>query len=184
MKKYRRTDAGRRAAVLGLLSALALCAFLLESLVPIPYLPGAKLGLANIFSMLALLLYGLPDALLVVLVRTFLGSLFAGNVSMLLYSLTAGVISAALSRLLLCLLPHISFLAVSVAGAVVHNLVQLFVYCALTGTLLLFAYSPYLTLMGAAAGVVVGLIVTMLCKSLPARAVPALRQSISKEDKT
>ena len=72
----------------------------------------------------------------------------------------------------------------SVAGAVVHNLVQLFVYCALTGTLLLFAYSPYLTLMGAAAGVVVGLIVTMLCKSLPARAVPALRQSISKEDKT
>ena len=175
MEKSGKRQTGKKIAVLGILTGLGLAAFLLESLIPIPFLPGAKL---------ALLLYGLPEALAVVLVRTVLGSLFAGNVSMLLYSLTAGVISAALSRLLLCLLPHISFLAVSVAGAVVHNLVQLFVYCALTGTLLLFAYSPYLTLMGAAAGVVVGLIVTMLCKSLPARAVPALRQSISKEDKT
>lgn len=184
MEKSRKRQTGKKIAVLGILAGLGLAAFLLESLIPIPFLPGAKLGFANIFSLTALLLYGLPEALAVVLVRTVLGSLFAGNVSMLLYSLTAGVVSAALSRLLLCLLPHISFLAVSVAGAVVHNLVQLFVYCALTGTLLLFAYSPYLTLMGAAAGVVVGLIVTMLCKSLPARAVPALRQSISKEDKT
>lgn len=172
MKKYRRTDAGRRAAVLGLLSALALCAFLLESLVPIPYLPGAKLGLANIFSMLALLLYGLPDALLVVLVRTFLGSLFAGNVSMLLYSMTAGVVSVIACRLLLCLLPRVSFVAVSVAGAVLHNFVQLLVYCALAGTMLLLGYSPYLCLLGALSGAAVGLIVTYTVKLLPPRYLP------------
>ena len=54
---------GKRIAMLGILAGLGLIAFLLESLIPLPYLPGAKLGLANIFSMLALALYGLPDAL-------------------------------------------------------------------------------------------------------------------------
>ena len=92
MVTKRTTGTGRRIAMLGILSGLGLVAFLLESLIPIPYLPGAKLGFSNIFSMLALVLYGLPDALVVVLVRTFLGSLFAGNVSMMLYSTTAGLL--------------------------------------------------------------------------------------------
>lgn len=182
MKKYRRTDAGRRAAVLGLLSALALCAFLLESLVPIPYLPGAKLGLANIFSMLALLLYGLPDALLVVLVRTFLGSLFAGNVSMLLYSMTAGIAAALITRPLLFALPHLSFPAISIVGAVVHNMVQLAVYCGLTGTALLFGYAPYLCLMGIFSGTAVGLAVMWTLKALPANFFAADKKHMEVSD--
>ncbi len=171
----------KKIATLGILTTLGLIAFMLESLIPIPFLPGAKLGFANIFSLLALLLYGLPEALVVVIVRTLLGSLFAGNVSMLLYSMTAGVLSTCVSRLLLCALPHISFLCVSVAGAVVHNIVQLLVYCALTGTALLFVYSPYLCLMGMGAGIVVGLVVTYSVKALPARLLA--RQTLPKEDK-
>ena len=73
MRSQHGGNAGRRIAMLGILTGLGLVAFFLESLIPIPYLPGAKLGLSNIFSMLALVLYGLPDALVVVLVRTFLG---------------------------------------------------------------------------------------------------------------
>ena len=143
MEKNRTRSAGRKIAALGILTGLGLAAFLLESLIPMPFLPGAKLGFANIFSLLALLLYGLPEALAVVLVRTFLGSLFAGNLSMLLYSMTAGVLSTAVTRVLLFALPRVSFLAISVAGAIVHNMVQLFVYCGLTGTMLLLAYAPY-----------------------------------------
>lgn len=171
---------GKKIAVLGILSGLGLAAFLLESLIPMP-LPGAKLGLANIFSLFAMLFFGLPEALAVVVVRTFLGSLFAGNLSMLMYSLTAGVLSAAATRVLLFALPHVSLVAVSAAGAVIHNLVQLFVHCALTGTLLLAAYAPYLCLMGAAAGTAVGLIAVYTLKSLPASLFAAQRH---KEDKT
>ena len=180
MEHSARKRTGRKIAMLGILAGLGLVAFLLESLIPLPFLPGAKLGFANIFSLLALLFYGLPEALIVVTVRTVLGSLFAGNVSMLLYSLTAGLVSTCVSRLLLCALPRISFLCVSVAGAIVHNLVQLLVYCALTGTALLFVYSPYLCLMGAGAGVVVGIAVTCTIKALPARIFA--RQTLSKED--
>ena len=184
MEKQEKQQTGKKIAMLGILAGLGLIAFMLESLIPLPFLPGAKLGFANIFSLFALLLYGLPEALIVVIVRTVLGSLFAGNASMLLYSLTAGLVSTCVSRLLLCAVPHISFLCVSVAGAIVHNLVQLFVYCGLTGTMLLFAYSPYLCLMGAGAGVVVGLVVTFLCKALPARVIiPPVRQTLPEEDK-
>ena len=176
MEKQEKRQTGKKIAMLGILAGLGLVAFMLESLIPLPFLPGAKLGFANIFSLFALLLYGLPEALIVGIVRTVLGSLFAGNVSMLLYSLTAGLVSTCVSRLLLCAVPHISFLCVSV--------VQLFVYCGLTGTMLLFAYSPYLCLMGAGAGVVVGLVVTFLCKALPARVIiPPVRQTLPKEDK-
>ena len=180
MEKTEKRLTGKKIALLGILAGLGLIAFLLESLIPIPFLPGAKLGFANIFSLLALLLYGLPEALIVVTARTVLGSLFAGNVSMLLYSLTAGLVSTCVSRLLLCALPRVSFLCVSVAGAIVHNLVQLFVYCALTGTALLFVYSPYLCLMGAGAGVVVGLAVTFVLKALPARLF--VQKNLPKED--
>lgn len=169
MEQRRIQNAGRRIAALGILTGLSLAAFLLESLIPMPFLPGAKLGLANIFSLIAMLLWGLPEALAVVVVRTFLGSLFAGNISMLMYSATAGIASTAATRLMILALPHVSFLAVSVAGAVIHNLVQLSVYCGLTGTVLLFAYAPYLCLMGAAAGAAVGLVVIWTIKALPAR---------------
>ena len=180
MEKTEKRFTGKKIALLGILAGLGLIAFMLESLIPVPFLPGAKLGFANIFSLLALLLYGLPEALIVVTVRTVLGSLFAGNVSMLLYSLTAGLVSTCVSRLLLCALPRVSFLCVSVAGAIVHNLVQLFVYCALTGTALLFVYSPYLCPMGAGAGVVVGLAVTFVLKALPARLFA--QKTLPKED--
>ena len=102
----------------------------------------------------------------------FLGSLFAGNVSMMLYSTTAGLLSVCACRLMLLLVPRISFVAVSVTGAVLHNLVQLSVYCALAGTAQLFGYAPYLCLLGAVSGAVVGLAVTYTLKSLPVRILP------------
>ncbi len=106
MGKTKENRTGKKIAVLALLAGLGLVSFLLESLLPPLVLPGAKLGIANLFSLLALIFYGLPDALLVVVARTVIGSLFAGNVSLLLYSLTAGVFSVVAARLLFLILPR------------------------------------------------------------------------------
>ncbi len=167
MEKGVRGMSAKKLAALALLTALGLGAFLIESMFPPMFFPGAKMGLSNIFSLFALVLYGLPEALLVVVARTVLGSLFAGNISLLLYSLTAGVVSTAVSRLLLLAFPRVSLLCVSVFSAVVHNTVQLLVYCALTQTTLIFSYLPYLALLGVLAGVIVGLAVTYAVKGIP-----------------
>lgn len=167
MKSKRKSSAAKKTAVLALMSGLGLISFLIEGLIAPPFLPGAKLGLSNIFTLFTLVLYGLPEAVLVVAARTVLGSLFAGNFSLLLYSLTAGLASAFVSRLLLCVFPRISILCVSVVSAVVHNAVQTLVYCALTGTLLLMGYLPWLAVAGIAAGIAVGIAVVFIVKIVP-----------------
>lgn len=167
MSRDQKIGYGKKIAVLSLMAGLGLVSFMLEGLFPSPVIPGAKLGISNIFSLMTLVLYGFPEAALVVVVRTVLGSLFAGNLSMLLYSLTAGLASVAVSRLLFFAFPKISVLAISIVSAVVHNTVQLLVYCALTGTILLMGYLPVLAALGAGAGVFVGLTVVFMIKAVP-----------------
>ena len=158
----------KKIAMLALFSALGLIVFIIENQFPPLFVPGAKMGLANIFSLAALILYGPIEALVVVAVRTVLGSLFAGNVSMLLYSLTCGVISLALSAILIYIAyPRVSVLAVSVAAAVLHNIVQNAVFVLVTGTSLMFSYMPYLALIGVLSGAIVGAGVTIIFKKVP-----------------
>ncbi len=71
----------RRLVLLSLLVAMATAANYLEGLMPllIPALPGAKLGLANVFSLFALVSLGPADAFTVVVVRCILVSAVWGS---------------------------------------------------------------------------------------------------------
>ena len=65
---------------LALLIAFALVIHTVENAIPVPLpIPGAKLGLANVITLLTFVLYGFDAALIVSAVRTVLGSIFAGN---------------------------------------------------------------------------------------------------------
>lgn len=64
----------KRIAVLALLTGQALLMFMVEGLFPPLFLPGAKMGLSNIFTLLALAVLGPGQALALVVVRTVLGS--------------------------------------------------------------------------------------------------------------
>ncbi len=166
MVKNRAT--ARRIAADALFSALGLITFLIENLFPPLFIPGAKMGLSNIFSLSALVLYGPVDAFAVIVVRTVLGSLFAGNVAALMYSFTGGVTAMAVSATMLYILyPHVSIMAVSIVAAVAHNIVQNLVFVAVSQTELVFSYMPYLALIGILSGTVVGLAVMLIFKRVP-----------------
>lgn len=168
----------KKIAFLSLLTGLGLVSFLLESAFPSP-IAGVKLGISNLFSLFALVFAGFRSALIVTLSRTLLGSLFAGNPSMLLYSLTAGIASVTLSRVLLVFRKKISFVAVSVAAAVSHNTVQLFVYSLLSG-ISLRGYLPFLALFGGFAGAFVGLSFVFALKLLSrAREFRAFKERVA-----
>lgn len=158
----------RRIATLSILTALSLITFIIESLLPPLFIPGAKLGLANAFSFAALAIYGPLDAFAVVIVRTVLGAIFAGNLSALMYSFTGGIVATALSSALLYLVhPKISLIAVSVAGAAAHNLTQNAVFALISKTPLAFSYAPYLLLFGVLSGAIVGAVITLILKRVP-----------------
>ncbi len=160
----------RRIATLSVLTAMGLIMFMVESLFPPLFLPGAKMGLSNIFSLLALFVLGPTEAFILVIVRTALGSLFTGNVSTLMYSMTAGLVSVAVSSLLVeFVYPRISIVSISVVAAVMHNAAQNTVFCLVSNTPEMFAYMPWLAVIGVAAGIIVGFAVWFILRTVPAK---------------
>ena len=160
----------RRVATLGVLTAMGLIMFMVESLFPPLFLPGAKMGLSNIFSLLTLFVLGPTEAIILVVIRTTLGSIFTGNVSTLMYSLTAGLVSVVVSVILVeFVYPKVSIVAISVVAAVMHNLTQNIVFCLVSNTPEMFSYMPWLALLGVVAGIIVGFAVWFILRAVPMR---------------
>ena len=86
----------RRLTALALLTAAAMVLSWLESLVPLPVVPGVKLGLPNLAVIFALYRLGTWEAWTVSLVRVVLVSFSFGNAYAFLYSLSGAVLSMAL----------------------------------------------------------------------------------------
>lgn len=169
----------KRIATLSVLCAMGLIMFMVESLFPPLFLPGAKMGLSNIFSLLTLFVLGPVDALVVVIVRTVLGSLFGGGISTLMYSLTAGVVSVAISAFLVeFVYPHITIIAISIMSAICHNITQNVVFCLISNTPEMFSYMPWLALVGILAGLIVGFATNLILRALPSALVLSLQPSI------
>lgn len=160
--------AAKRIAALGVLTAMSLVTFIIENQFPPLFVPGAKMGLANVFSFAALILFTPLEAFAVLAVRTLLGAVFAGNISAVIYSFSGGAVSLFVSAVLLYLVhPKVSVMAISVLAAVCHNVTQNAVFCLMTGSTLAFAYAPYLVLLGILAGAIVGGIILIIFKKVP-----------------
>lgn len=169
----------KRIATLSVLCAMGLIMFMVESLFPPLFLPGAKMGLSNIFSLLTLFVLGPVDALVVVIVRTVLGSLFGGGISTLMYSLTAGVVSVVISAFLVeFVYPNITIIAISIVSAICHNITQNVVFCLISNTPEMFSYMPWLALVGVLAGVIVGFGTNLILRALPSGLVLSLQPSL------
>lgn len=160
----------KKIAILALFTALSLITFIIESMFPPLFFPGAKMGLSNIFSLMTLIIFSYPEAAAVITVKTILGSIFSGNTFSIVYSFTAGIASISVSALLLKLPKlEISLLSISIFSAVIHNMVQLTIYCIITKTEIVFSYMPYLALCGVIAGAIVGLSTTYAIKIIPTK---------------
>lgn len=148
----------RRVANLALFVSIGLVLSIIEnSFPPLLPVPGAKLGLANIATVIALYLYGPKMALEVTVLRTLIGGILRGSVVGLLLSFSGGMISTLIMILLfLTLSNYLSIIGVSVAGAAVHNAVQLAVAFLLVHHTALFYYLPYLVLISLPTGIFVG----------------------------
>ena len=160
---------GKKLAFSGILSALALAAFMLENLFPPLFIVGGRIGIANFFVLIAGIAAGFRYGAGVLVIKTALGSLLTGNPSAILYSLPAGVIAYTAEMLIILYAPKISVVAASVLGGTVNACLQNAAFCIITATPEYFAYIPYLALIGAAGGAIVGLSVYFAIKRLPVR---------------
>lgn len=146
----------KKVALLGVLTALSVITFMVESLFPPLIIPGAKLGLGNIFVMLALCLLDLPSAIVMVVAKSLISAIF-GGFSAIMYSLPAGLISVVLAYILLKQSKNFSIVAVSASVATVHNIVQNLVYVLIIQSFDVLIYAPYLAVIGGVSGVLTGI---------------------------
>lgn len=163
---------------IALLTAAAAILGYVESLIPafIP-IPGIKLGLANIVTMLALALFNLPVAFGIVTARVLLTGFMFGSLSTILYSLAGGVLSCVVMGLLFHLnrkaeKPLFSYYGISIFGALSHNIGQLAVaFVVFQSASLILTYLPFLMLAALPVGLLTGLIFTKLLPHLPSRII-------------
>ncbi|MDI6870144.1 MAG: Gx transporter family protein [Bacillota bacterium] len=146
---------------LALLLALGIVLHLVEGafLGPLP-VPGAKMGLANIVTLLTLLAYGLRWALLVGVLRVALASLLSGTFLSLGFMLA--VSGAVVSALVMAGGrrlggEHLSPVGTSVLGALSHNLAQLAAFALWARHTGVFYYLPPLLLLAGPTGLFTGL---------------------------
>ncbi len=147
---------------LAMLLALGIVLHLVEGLFlgPLP-VPGAKMGLANIVTLLALLAYGWRWALLLGVLRVALGSLLSGTFLSLgfLLALSGAVVSALVmagGRRLGG--ERLGPVGISVLGAMSHNLAQLAVFALWARHAGVFYYLPALLLLAGPTGLFTGLV--------------------------
>ncbi|MBQ8719626.1 MAG: Gx transporter family protein [Clostridia bacterium] len=156
----------KKIVVLSLFVSAAMILSYIESLLPafLP-LPGVKIGLANIVTLAVMFSFGVPEALLVSLLRVALTSLLFGSPVSLFYSLLGSLLSiavmAALSKV-----PCFSIIGVSIGGGVFHNLGQIIAASVVIGGTEVFVYLPLLAVSGVAAGAAVGVVCAVLLNRL------------------
>ncbi len=160
----------KKLSILALFSTLALIISAVEStLPPLVPIPGIKLGLANIVTLVLLRRFTAKDALLVLTVRILLSSLLFGQAVSLLYSLAGGLLSLFFMNLTNRLLKGGYLGLTSITGGISHNIGQITIALLLTQVPGVLAYLPFLVLSGILTGLFTGLCAHFMLKFLPDR---------------
>ena len=133
----------KKLTLLALLSAIALTIFMLEAQIPSPVpIPGVKLGLANIVTVFTVFVLGSKEGAAVLAVRIFLGAVFAGNFSTILYSAAGGALAILVTIGLRKILTKHQLWVAGALGAVAHSIGQMAMAVLVTGTPGLLLYLP------------------------------------------
>lgn len=157
----------KRLALIALLTAIALTIFVVESQLPAPVpIPGVKLGLANIITLVAMALLNKRDAGAVLLVRILMGAMFAGSPSTLLFSAAGGALAYAVMCLTIGIFPENRLWVVSALAGIAHNAGQLLACVLVVKTPGVLVYAPILAASGVITGVFTGLAAQYLLRAL------------------
>ena len=162
----------KKLTMLALMTTIALVIFVIESAIPplVP-IPGIKLGLANIVT-LVLIMNKMPkESAIVLLMRIILASIFAGQMLSFFYSLLGGFFC--LGAMLVCqkLIGTKYIWFTSVIGAIFHNIGQLLAALITLQSIYVLYYAPFLLVSGIITGLFTG-----LCSWFFHKYVPDLRK--------
>lgn len=155
-----------KTAYLGVFVALAMIFSYLESLIPFSVgIPGVKLGLANLLTVVALYKIGTREAFTISVIRIVLSGFIFANLFSIIYSLAGGMLSFFVMYLLKKN-DSFSVFGVSMAGGVAHNIGQILIAMYVVETFSVAYYIPVLMIAGVITGLVIGIAANEILKRL------------------
>ncbi|MDL4840487.1 Gx transporter family protein [Aquibacillus rhizosphaerae] len=155
----------QRLVYIALLASQAVIISLLERAIPFPFAiaPGAKLGLANIMTIMALYTLSTKDTLKVIAIRLLLATLLGGTISSFMYSTSGAIVSFFGMWTVKKLGPkRVSLIGVSTTGAILHNVGQLAIASWIAQTWTVLLYLPVLSFVGILSGIAIGIVANYL----------------------
>lgn len=158
----------KRITYTGMFVAIAMVFSYLESMIPVNIaVPGIKLGLANMVTIVVMYRLRTSDAWIVSLVRVVLSSLLFGNMTVMVYSMAGAVLS--LLVMTICRKRDLfGLLGTSILGGVFHNAGQIIMAAIFMKSGNIMLYMPVLCISGTIAGVCIGMAGAVLVRKLPA----------------
>lgn len=148
----------KKLVLMGLLTAIALTVFMIENAIPpIVPIPGVKIGLANIVTVFAVFAIGSWEGFAVLFCRVFLGAVFAGNFSTILYSGAGGLCAIAITVIARRFLTNRQLWVAGALGAIAHSIGQMAAAVVISGTPGLLVYLPVMLSISIVTGCFTGL---------------------------
>lgn len=161
-----RGDRIKRTAIIGVISAFAIILGYVESLISLGFfIPGVKLGLANLAIVTVMYIYGNKEAFTVNFIRILISGLLFTNIFSIIFSLSGAAISFAVMAILKNT-DKFSVMGVSVAGGVSHNIGQIIIASFVVETYSVVYYLPVLIVSGIITGMIIGAVSGILIKYL------------------
>lgn len=156
----------KKTAQLGVYIALAMILSYVESLIPFSFgIPGIKLGLTNVVTVIMMYTYGIPGALGVAVLRAVLSGFMFGNAFSIIYSV-AGCVLSFIFMYILKKTNRFAIISVSAAGGVMHNVGQLIVAANVVKTYSVIYYAPVLIIAGVFTGIIIGIVSDEIVKRI------------------
>ncbi len=152
------TGMSRKIAYGAMLVALAMIFSYVESLIPISIgIPGIKLGIANLVTVMGIYFLKPADVFIVVVMRIVLVGFMFGNGVSIIYSLAGGILSFVI-MLLIKKTDKFSLISVSVVGGITHNIGQIMIAAILLKSTAVIYYLPVLMIAGTITGLLIGIV--------------------------
>ncbi len=155
----------KKLTFMAVLLAAALTVFVAEAQLPPPVpIPGVKLGLANVVTLAAIVWLGRKEAAAVLFLRIIIGSIFAGQAVSFIYSAAGGLVCFCVMAAVFPLMGKERLWAVSVLGAVGHNVGQIAAAAFVMSVWQVVVYLPVLIASGIITGAFTGLAAQLVIK--------------------
>ena len=151
----------RKMTLLANFLAIAIVLNIIESLIPVIPVPGAKLGFANIVTLVILYMYSFKDSAALTVLRVILVSLLTAKfLNPVFFMSLGGAVMAMTAMGISKRMNFFGVLGVSVIGSIFHSIGQVIAGIFVIGSTAVLLYLPIMLFLSIPAGALTGIIGT------------------------